>query len=226
VNALTVNAGEVYILYISNYSLSGLSFDLTWQLTNGSSLDCFVLPVELLAFEATPHHTSVDLDWSTATELNNDRFVVERGTSTTDFRPIGEVDGAGNSITRIDYAFTDHAPLAGTSYYRLRQVDLDGSISFSPVRSVEYGSATGAFTPYPNPARDHISATATVLADGPAHLRVLDARGVSVVEQVVTLARGEQRISTPLHGLSAAAYVLQLIGAIEGGSSSARFILE
>lgn len=226
VNALTVNAGEVYILYISNYSLSGLSFDLTWQLTNGSSLDCFVLPVELLAFEATPHHTSVDLDWSTATELNNDRFVVERGTSTTDFRPIGEVDGAGNSITRIDYAFTDHAPLAGTSYYRLRQVDLDGAVMISHARSVTFTPQGPDVQVRPNPVEDLLVAHIDAKEAGEALLRVLDARGAVVLQQQVTLVPGPQVIPVPVHGLSAGIHVLSLSSPAGATSAPVRFVVK
>ncbi|MGB6037861.1 MAG: Calx-beta domain-containing protein, partial [Cryomorphaceae bacterium] len=94
------------------------------------------LPIELLSFDAKLKGTYVDLNWSTATELNNDYFVVERAGEDLIWEPILEKSGAGNSNSLISYSDKDRNPLKGISYYRLKQVDFDGGFSYSDPVSV------------------------------------------------------------------------------------------
>ena len=103
---------------------------------------CSALPVELLTFEANPGSGEVITQWTTASEQNSDHFTVERSTDRADFKPIGTVEAAGNSQHPLDYSFIDKAPVAGTSYYRLRETDTDGTISLSKVVAVDYTSPT------------------------------------------------------------------------------------
>lgn len=91
------------------------------------------LPVELIAFQGEPMGTVNHLTWSTATERDNDRFEVERSADGEAFGKIGTVGGAGTSQQPIHYALDDAAPLNGVNYYRLKQVDLDGTYTYSPV---------------------------------------------------------------------------------------------
>ncbi|MFK7948129.1 MAG: YCF48-related protein [Saprospiraceae bacterium] len=96
-----------------------------------------VLPVELLSFEAkATDNKQVELVWTTASELNNDYFVIERSKNASDWENIGRVLGIGNSIELKDYDFTDFSPYLGINYYRLKQVDLDGTTDFSDIRNV------------------------------------------------------------------------------------------
>ncbi|TAL58183.1 MAG: T9SS type A sorting domain-containing protein [Bacteroidetes bacterium] len=85
-----------------------------------------ILPVELLTFSVQCDNRKVMVKWSTATELNNDFFTVERSSDALNYLPIGTVNGSGNSSVIQDYSFTDADPLNGTSYYRLKQTDFDG----------------------------------------------------------------------------------------------------
>ncbi|TND09441.1 MAG: hypothetical protein FD123_1247 [Bacteroidetes bacterium] len=111
------------------------------------------LPVELLSFTAGPGTGQVDLDWVTATEVNNDFFTVERSNGMALFEAIATVDGAGNSSASIHYAIADYAPLEGDSYYRLRQTDFDGHFSYSQPVHVRFEPASAtAFLLYPNPS--------------------------------------------------------------------------
>lgn len=100
-----------------------------------SNADQNVLPIELLGFTAFPVEGGlVRTEWSTASEMNNDYFTVERSRDAEHFEAIGDVEGAGNSTSTRHYAFVDDAPHPGLSYYRLRQTDFDGtSIVTSPV---------------------------------------------------------------------------------------------
>lgn len=97
-----------------------------------------VLPVTLTRFvgQWAAGGAAVNLKWSTATELDNDYFAVERSTDGVSFEKIAQVAGAGNSSMLRNYAYTDASPLAISAYYRLRQVDYDGTATYSPIISL------------------------------------------------------------------------------------------
>ena len=95
------------------------------------------LPVELVSFTAEPtSDAQVRLDWVTATEVDNDRFIVEHSPDMEHWSSVASVDAVGNSTTLISYSVMDPAPFAGLNYYRLRQVDLNGMEELFPVRTV------------------------------------------------------------------------------------------
>ena len=82
----------------------------------------------------------VILNWTTASELNNDYFTIERSKDAVEFQPIKFVEGAGNSNSILNYEIIDVNPFLGTSYYRLKQTDFNGKYSFSNIVSVNAGS--------------------------------------------------------------------------------------
>lgn len=84
------------------------------------------LPVELLSFYASPAENTIELRWETASETNNDYFIVERSQNGSDFQKIDTVKGAGNSSLYKTYYVIDNKPNDGINYYRLTQVDFDG----------------------------------------------------------------------------------------------------
>ncbi|MDH3268014.1 MAG: M28 family peptidase, partial [Ignavibacteria bacterium] len=136
-----------YFLKMAKVSL-GVTASLT-ELTE-------IVPVELLAFTASMNNSLVQLLWSTASELNNQGFEIQRSIDKPDdFVTVGFVNGKGNSTEINYYSFHDHPDLNGVSqlYYRLKQVDLDGTFSYSNVVNVTYDVPT-AFVlnqNYPNP---------------------------------------------------------------------------
>lgn len=107
------------------------------------------LPVELLYFRAWQEGQRVQLAWATASEQGNERFEVQRSSDGQSFAQVLAVPGTGNSNTLIEYAAIDHHPLPGTNYYRLKQVDTDGTSSSSPIVAVTFDPAM--LVPYPNP---------------------------------------------------------------------------
>lgn len=112
-------------------------------------LDCNynVLPVELLSFSGTYSNRKTHLYWSTASELNNDYFTIERSDDGKNFQEIGTVDGAGNSSIIRNYKFEDSEipPSVGgrALYYRLKQTDYDGQFSYSDILSVKLEPVNG-----------------------------------------------------------------------------------
>lgn len=106
------------------------------------ALDCTTLPVELVLFTARPEGDHVLTQWTTASERGSGSFTVERGSDGLHFSDLGTLDAAGTSYEPREYTYLDRTPLAGTSYYRLREQDLDGTVSFSNVQAVRWGSAS------------------------------------------------------------------------------------
>lgn len=193
VSTFNVLSGQVYILYVDNFSTSGQSFGLSWQLSNGASLDCTVLPIELHAFAARDIGASVELTWTTASEKDNDRFEVQRSADAVNFTAIGVVPGAGNSTENTNYRFVDAAPLPGLNYYRLRQVDTDGHHEHSAILSVHFEGLTKDVVVYPNPGKDQLNLVLGSRTDRSSYLLV-DATGRAVLEG--SLAPGMTTLST------------------------------
>ncbi|MBL7985424.1 MAG: hypothetical protein JNM91_10520, partial [Flavobacteriales bacterium] len=112
-----------------------------WTLASATSSN--PLPIELLSFQARPDGKEVRLDWSTATERDNDYFTVERSADGSQFEEVFRQPGAGNSASVLHYWGMDPWPLSGLSYYRLRQTDLDNTSTTSDVVSVRMARTTG-----------------------------------------------------------------------------------
>lgn len=120
------------------------------------------LPVELMKFEAARLSTDeVELVWATATEINNKGFYIERMLETeTGFKTIGFVEGKGNSTAIANYQLLDANSFTAVSYYRLRQVDFDGTTSYSQIRAVEGRDNKLEYMDvsiYPNPVQKELN---------------------------------------------------------------------
>ena len=97
------------------------------------------LPITLLTFTAIPmNKNKVSVEWSTASEKNNDHFLIERTVDGENFELVGKQNGKVNSNTKSNYSLIDHQPLKGVSYYRLKQVDINNDFSYSPLAAVNF----------------------------------------------------------------------------------------
>jgi len=113
------------------------------------------LPVELIRFGADVSDQKIQLQWTTAQEKDNDYFVVERSADAQQFDKIGRVKGTGDSNIEVDYQFIDDRPLPGVAYYRLKQIDYDGSFSYSRIVSVTFTLENNIFAGVtPNPVEN------------------------------------------------------------------------
>jgi hypothetical protein len=120
----------------------------------------------------------VHLTWATATEVNNDHFVIERSQDGMLFESIGSIPGNGNSNTILGYSFIDANPLAGKSYYRLAQYDYNGKSEVSEVKSVDF-LTQNAVTVSPNP----FEGTTRLSVSGSFKLKIISIQGSLVEEQ-------------------------------------------
>lgn len=107
-----------------------------------------VLPVELLSFSGKATPSAIELNWETSTELNNEKFIIERSTDGRTFQVIGEELGQGTTQQTVSYQFMDQAPVAGLNYYRLKQMDYDGQFAYSPVTAITF-TRKGGISVYP-----------------------------------------------------------------------------
>ena len=165
------------------------------------------LPVELLFFTAEKMGEEVMLHWATATESNNDFFTVERSVNGTEFAEIEKVDGAGSSNSRNDYQTVDFQPTPGVNYYRIKQTDFDGSVTYSNVVEVEFTDDNTALNmvAYPNPVAQGQAIHVNTSASETASVSLMTLQGQTIYTQTATAG---QSISIPTEGLSKGVYLV------------------
>jgi len=127
VQTLNVTTGQTYYLLVSKWSPAGSGFTLAWNLTNGATLDCTVLPVTLTSFTCTPDNGIISLDWTSAAEVNNDHYLIEKSSDGENYSVFTSVPGKGTTTLPSEYFVADYHPFPGDNYYRLSQVDKDGT---------------------------------------------------------------------------------------------------
>jgi hypothetical protein len=212
-NTLAVSGQQVYV---GGQVLAAASFGSSTLANRGSIplnflarlTDTYVapLPVQLTQFTAQASGpAAVRLAWATASEVNSQAFEVERSLDGTSFSKVGEVAAAGSTTAAHTYSLLDAALPAGAGqlYYRLRQVDQDGSAHYSPVRTVAQAAASAGLALYPNPAP---GGAATLLGAMPGTtVTVLDALGRSVA----TAPADASGTATLPGGLPAGVYVVR-----------------
>ncbi len=167
-----------------------------------------VLPISLTSFNAYKKNDAVELKWSTASEINNDYMAVERSADGREFTEIGRVNGVGTSNDINNYAFMDKKPFTGVNYYRLRQVDFDGTSVYHQVLSVNMESAHKGIqlAAYPSQVNEVLNAR---WSNGKSStiLRILDLNGRELKRYSVPSGTVDYEIS--VNGLLAGMYLLQ-----------------
>jgi len=181
------------------FSVVGAVSTYNTQVTNTAA----PLPVVLTAFTAERQETNVRLRWATASEKGSDYFAVESSSDGHNFTQLTWLAGHGTSYQTQTYEWTD-AQLSRyavtTVYYRLRQVDIDGTVVYSPVRAVAFTPATGLaleLLAYPNPAQRQCGLRLNEAQAGPATLCIVDAQGRLLAQRQLLLAQGSNTL--PLH---------------------------
>lgn len=119
-------------------TFSGVNFQNGDRFTIGNTDISAPLPVELISFSARALSSSVQLNWETASELNNDFFTIERSQNAEVWDDLIIIKGAGTTSLPSQYQFKDTQPVAGISFYRLKQTDFDGKYEFSKIVSVKF----------------------------------------------------------------------------------------
>jgi hypothetical protein len=176
------------------------------------------LPVELLSFNALPDgQKKVNLLWVTASEENSSFFTIERSRNNLNFQPVINVKAAGNSTGTLYYKSLDKNPFSGVSYYRLKQVNFNGTFIYSEVKKVKLSqTAVNNVSVFPNPA---VSSAAIYLNNtegwyAKIHVAVYDAVGKMVVQNDFTSdgLQGKDMIVIQRNNLAAGMYSISVMG--------------
>ncbi len=175
--------------------------------------DLSPLPVEWLSFRATPAgQQQVMLDWLTASELNNDRFVVQRSIDGLDFVELGTVKGTGTTHEISSYSFLDSRPALGINYYRLMQIDFDGAAHLSPIveAKIVAEDAFALLEAYPNPVQDLLHIKVNAPMDGLVKMTFFSAMGQAVLHREMGVEKGLAVWETPLTNLPTGMYFYRI----------------
>jgi len=218
-----VQAGDGFLLYVDNRAQNGTVFDLIWTLSGGASVDCSVLPIDLVRLRGEPGRDLVDLRWTTLSEQASHRFVVERSGNGRDFTAIGALTAAGWSRGAMDYHHPDRQPLSGVNYYRLRMEDLDGTYGHSNTVAVFF-HRTGSLVLRPNPANDRIAVELPEGVAGPLRVEVHDASGRLALTLTRGLGEDAKSLDVPLTSIEAGSYLMRLFDGAGMPVGTARFV--
>ncbi len=224
-------ASDVYfhttedLTYIAG-GFSGTNSDMdgsagTDNLSSAGSTDIFyqrlgssTLPVELVSFNLENQNDHVHLSWTTATELNNDFFDIQRTADLIQWETIGRVYGSGNSSSLIEYHFNDYHPLPTTSYYRLKQVDYDGTTSYSSIARIALKCFNDIHS-YPNPAQDVLTVNSCF---DRRFIRIFNINGQTVNDRIKIISTSGSEIVFDIDSLAPGKYI------VSDGNASESFI--
>jgi hypothetical protein len=148
------------------------------------------LPVEIASFIVVSNRLNAELKWTTATEVNNYGFEIERR-QIGNWSKIGFVGGSGTASSPHEYSFTDRSVSPGRYAYRIKQTDRTGKSTYTPEATVEVGMALRVFSldqNYPNPFNPSTTIRYTIPQKGRVSVKVFDVLG----RDVATLVNGEQ----------------------------------
>jgi hypothetical protein len=182
-----------------------------WTGTLAITIPC-ALPVQMASFTVNPDpiYKTALLNWSTASEINNDYFEIQHSTDGVHFSKLGVVKGKGNSSELTYYSYTDLYPSSNINYYRIVQYDYDGKNTISEIKTVSFNEFT--LTVSPNPSEDDFKIN--VFSVEPSDIIVYDLLGSEVYrtksENGSNLVFGKE--------LAKGTYILKYISATESKS--------
>ncbi|WP_181305547.1 discoidin domain-containing protein [Rufibacter sp. XAAS-G3-1] len=207
--------GLVDLLDTNDYG-SGLSAsNINYAFRASSTV--VTLPVKLISFIAKPNGTSVQLNWATASEKDNDYFQVERSQNGMTFTAIGRVKGNGNSSIVQNYAFLDSSAPTGTSYYRLKQVDFDKKSEYSKTITAKIINVDGRLAQVavaPNPFSQELSFSVTCSQAHTLQVELYDLNGKLVMQETIPVPAGTTVLQRELRTVAVAVgvYLLRVKG--------------
>ena len=198
---------------IAGCSTSSYDFTCARQyLVYNSSNDCAFgpVPIELSFFNAKLANQTVDLNWQTATEINNDYFILEHSTDGVSYEVLTTINGHGNTADLKDYQYIHANPSIGTNYYRLSQTDFDGTMEYVGLEVVNLKSDAFVLAIAPNPVRqDVLNLNYASPSELNIEIEVIDMTGRVLLQDVFIANEGQSQFNLPLNHLSYGVYFLR-----------------
>lgn len=178
--------------------------------TLGSSTINNPLPIQLLSFDAKKEGDDcVKLEWQTLGEVNNDYFVVERSVDGVSFEQLFEQPGMGNISDYVSYSKIDSFPHQGVSYYRLKQVDLNGDYTYSQIRSVSF-EGISIVAAYPNPAIDNVVLLLNSSFPTTAIIQIFDPLGKEMLRKQQKIGNELTTLDINIAALPTSSYIIKV----------------
>ena len=171
------------------------------------------LPVELTSFSSIyEDNNTVSVNWTTASEHNSDFFLTEKSRDAINWANLSTVKAAGNSMQTIQYSVKDKNANNGTNYYRLSQVDLDGTIKMYDIISTNCAMDQQlSLLAYPNPSNGQFTVKIENAAGGMYALEITDIQGKAIEQQNIDLETGTTVVKMSHLGLQTGVYLLQFL---------------
>jgi hypothetical protein len=203
--SLSVTIGETVV---QSYTGSTAMLTQGFQQPIDASLP---LPLNILSFTAILTDNRTQLEWMTTREVNTSHFDVERSTNGSAFSTLVTVPGTNNPTMTNTYQAADSFPLTGNDYYRLKEVDLDGAVTYSPVVVVTVNPGLTCMV-YPNPATSQVFIHIQCNAARQGTVNWYDLRGQLLMSRQIQLTTGENQIDFNVEGLAKGVYIIKLLG--------------
>ncbi|OFY26644.1 MAG: hypothetical protein A2275_02990 [Bacteroidetes bacterium RIFOXYA12_FULL_35_11] len=161
----------------------------------GMQLKISALPIHLFYFDAFCDGENIKLVWTTASEINNDYFTIEKSYDAITFEALNHISGAGNSNSFISYEYNDSEVNEDVCYYRLKQTDYDGKYSYSQVISLSCEKTNALdFILYPNPSNGEIFLRLTGSPEQEIIIIIADLHGKKYCQQTLPFISGDIKI--------------------------------
>jgi hypothetical protein len=208
--------GKMDEFRVYDRALDAAEIAATWNIS--------IIPVEFTSFTASVVGTDVKLRWETATEINNSGFSIERKSTNSEYTEIGFVPGQGTTSEPTTYLFTDENLRAGEYTYRLKQIDFDGTVSYSDEVSADV-IAPAVFSldqNYPNPFNPSTKISFSLAVDSKVSLKIFDVLGQEVASLVnQELTAGIHNYDFNAAGINSGVYFYRIEAA---GSNGVKFV--
>jgi hypothetical protein len=227
--AVSIDPADNDIVWDATNNWWEISFDVTgfsgFYIHTGS----YILPVSIINFSGYKDGSRNQLRWTTASEQNNSGFEVQRSTDGINYTALGFVNSqatGGNSVSQLNYAFTDNNVTGKRQYYRLRQVDLDNHSKFSNVVLIK-GEKPVTLTIdglFPNPAISTVNVLIAAPDKDKVTLIITDIAGRKVIEQQVSVETGSNTIPVDINGLIKGTYMVKLVCSSNCVSAVGKFV--
>jgi len=183
-----------------------------------------IVPVKMLSFTAQKYGSANKIIWQTTAEVNNKGFEVQHSSDGVNYTTIGYVYAQTSSST---YNFVDATPFSQTSYYRIKQLDINGNATYSKIVTVTRSNASnaGIIATYPNPARSAVNLVVNIPSASDASIFVSDATGkIIMTKKIQSVSNTNQTVQLNVSSLAKGSYFIRLEGNSENKIS--KFIKE